>query len=69
MKGLALQVPSVLSWKVMDEHDNLYNTQCTFAIWAMKMVTDKLIAQGGLEANARKVETRAQRVTFYSLTP
>jgi phosphoserine aminotransferase len=62
MKGLDLQVPSVLSWKVMDEHDNLYNTQCIFAIWAMQMVTDRLIAQGGLEENVRKVEARAQRV-------
>jgi hypothetical protein len=67
LKLQLLQVPSVLSWKVMDAHDNLYNTQCTFAIWAMKTVTDRLIAQGGLEANALKVERRAKRVRLPSL--
>ena len=46
----------------MHEHDNLYNTQCTFAIWAMKTITDRLIANGGLPANAKKVADRARRV-------
>lgn len=46
----------------MNAHDNLYNTQCTFAIWAMKTVTDGLLASGGLQANAERVGRRAQRV-------
>lgn len=52
----------MLSWATMDSHDNLYNTQCTFAIWAMKAVTDRLLASGGLPANALRVGWRAQRV-------
>lgn len=52
----------MLSWRTMNAHDNLYNTQCTFAIWAMKTVTDGLLASGGLQANAERVGRRAQRV-------
>ena len=57
-----MQVPSFLSWKVMHDANNLYNTQCTFAIWAMKTITDNLLRMGGLPANAKKVAHRALRV-------
>lgn len=56
------QVPSVLSWKVMDDHSNLYNTQCTFAIWAMQSITDRLIAKGGLEVIEQWVTIRASKL-------
>jgi phosphoserine aminotransferase len=52
----------VLSWKVMSDHNNLYNTQCTFAIWAMKTITDGLIRQGGLKVMEQKVLRRAADV-------
>ena len=54
----------MLSWKVMYEHNNLYNTQCTFAIWAMKTITDGLIQQGGLKCMETKVLKRAAQVRF-----
>ena len=57
-------MPSVLSWKVMDTHNNLYNTQCMFAIWAMKTITDGLIQQGGLKIMEEKVLKRAADVRF-----
>lgn len=59
---LLLQVPSVLSWQNMYQHNNLYNTQCTFAIWAMKTITDGLIQQGGLKVVEQKVLRRAREV-------
>ena len=59
---LNVQVPSILSWRTMKEHGNLYNTQCTFAIWAMKTATDKLLARGGLKVIQARVHERAKRV-------
>eukprot|EP00892_Ulva_mutabilis_P010776 jgi/Ulvmu1/8070/UM004_0307.1 len=59
------QVPSVLSWSNMYQHNNLYNTQCTFAIWAMKTITDGLLQQGGLKVVEQKVLRRAH--DFYSI--
>lgn len=56
------QVPTVLSWQNMFNHNNLYNTQCTFAIWAMKTITDGLIQQGGLKVVEQKVLRRAHEV-------
>lgn len=52
----------MLSWQNMYQHANLYNTQCTFAIWAMKTITDGLIQQGGLEVVQQKVLKRAREV-------
>lgn len=62
---LFVQTPSMLSWKTMNDCNNMYNTQCSFAIWAMKIITDGLIQQGGLKVVEKQVLRRAADVRSY----
>ena len=65
-------IPTTLQYSTYVESDSLYNTPPVFAIYLVALVTDWLLASGGLEAvgvrNARKAETlydAIDRTPFY----
>ena len=47
-------LPSMFSYKKLAEKDSMLNTPPTFGIYVMKLVTDWLKAQGGLQAMCEK---------------
>ena len=53
-------IPSMLDYRIHDKGESCFNTPPTFAIYMVRLVTDWLIANGGLEAvsaiNTRKAE-------------
>jgi phosphoserine aminotransferase len=53
--GHALPVcPSAFDWKTVDEHDSMFNTPPTYAIYIAGLVFDWLKRQGGIAAMERK---------------
>lgn len=53
-------LPSLFSYKKLAEKDSMLNTPPTFGIYVMKLVTDWLKEQGGLEAMRQKNVEKAQ---------
>ncbi len=53
-------LPTMLDYKVHVENKSLYNTPPVFAIYIMRLVTEWLLEQGGLEAIGRKNEEKAK---------
>lgn len=53
-------LPSMFSYKKLAEKDSMLNTPPTFGIYVMKLVTDWLKEQGGLQAMYEKNKEKAQ---------
>ena len=53
-------LPSMFSYKKLAEKDSMLNTPPTFCIYIMKLVTEWLKEQGGLEAMRKKNVEKAQ---------
>ena len=55
-------VPAMMSYAVHADNGSLYNTPCTFAVYAVGLVMQWLIAQGGLAGIARINERKAAKL-------
>jgi phosphoserine aminotransferase len=55
-------LPAMLSYAVHAENSSLYNTPPVFAIYLLGLVMRWLLAQGGLEAIAKKNERKAAKL-------
>jgi phosphoserine aminotransferase len=55
-------LPAMLSYEVHAENGSLYNTPPVFAIYLLGLVMRWLLAQGGLEAIAKKNERKAAKL-------
>jgi phosphoserine aminotransferase len=55
-------LPAMLSYAVHAENGSLYNTPPVFAIYLLGLVMRWLLAQGGLEAIAKKNERKASKL-------
>ncbi len=56
------KLPLMLDYKVQVENKSLYNTPPTFAVYTLGLVLQWLVDLGGLEAIARRNETKASLV-------
>jgi phosphoserine aminotransferase len=55
-------LPAMLRYGVAVDHQSMYNTPCTFAIYVVERVAAWLEAQGGPEEMARRTSARAAKV-------
>ncbi len=53
------QVPAYLAYRTHAEKDSLYNTPPVFSIWALSLVLEWIVAQGGLGAVADRNRRKA----------
>jgi phosphoserine aminotransferase len=55
-------VPTMMDYRTHDSKDSCFNTPPTFAIYMVRLVTDWLLEQGGLEAMAAVNTRKADRL-------
>ncbi len=57
--------PSILDWKVMSEHDSLYNTPCVFSWYMANLVFEWIKNLGGVEELERRNIEKSQLLYKY----
>ena len=57
--------PVLLDYKLMISKDSMYNTPPTYAIYMLGLVLDWIIAEGGLEAMAKRNQKKANLLYEY----
>lgn len=63
--GLHQELPLMLNFKTFADANSLYNTPPTYAVYIHKLVTDWIIAQGGLEVMKQRNIDKAQLLYDY----